>query len=282
MPNSVTVIIPAYNEEQSIGAVLDEIKSVLTNAGLNIPVIVVDDGSTDNTGGIAKSKGVTVIQHVENRGYGASLKTGIHRASSEFVIIMDADKTYPAQAIHQMIQYSDMYDMVVGARGWKPSMRAFAKWCLVKLSNYLAETKIPDLNSGLRLIRKSIVERFWPILPNGFSFTTTITLAMICNGYAVKYIPIEYRARSGVSKIQPVRSTWQFLVLILRTMVYFNPLRVFIPVGLFMIFGGVFIGFYTKFVLGQLFRVTTTITVTSGVQILMLGFLADLIVKRTK
>lgn len=282
MSNSATIIIPAYNEEQSIGGVIDEIKQTLKTVSLDIPIIVVDDGSTDKTSDIAKSKLVQVFRHEENRGYGAALKTGIHRADTEFIIIVDADKTYPVSEIPQLLKYTDMYDMVVGNRNTKPSLRVFAKWFLVKLANFLAETKIPDLNSGFRLIRKSVVERFWFILPNGFSFTTTITLAMLCNGYAVKYIPIEYRERSGVSKIKPVRNTWQFLILIIRTTVYFNPLRVFLPVGFALIFGGIFIGFYSKFVMHLLLRTTTITTVTGGVQILILGFLADLIAKRSK
>src|SRR5208283_3820594 len=134
MPNSVTIIIPVNNEEQSIGSVIDEIQQVLKKENLTIPIMVVDDGSTDKTSDIAKSKNVQVFRHEENRGYGAALKTGIHRATTEFIIIMDADKTYPASVIPQMLQHTEMYDMVVGNRNTKPSLRVFAKWFLIKLA----------------------------------------------------------------------------------------------------------------------------------------------------
>ncbi len=280
MDNSLTIIIPAYQEEDSISSVLDEIQAVLKSMGKEYPILVVDDGSTDKTAQLAEAKGVQVIRHGENRGYGASLKTGIREVETEFILIIDADGTYDASALPDMISQMKIHDMVVGSRDWVPPSRAFAKWVLRKLANYLAETKIPDLNSGLRIIRKSLVEKYWTLLPNGFSFTTTITLASLCNGFSVKYLPVHYRQRGGKSKIQPVRNTWQFLMLIIRTIIYFNPLRVFVPVGFGFILLGILVGLYSKLVLGNLMDVTTITSVTSGVEILMIGFLADLIAKR--
>lgn len=282
MNNSVTIIIPAYQEEKGIGPVLEQLQTVLAKMGKSYPIIVVDDGSTDRTAEIAKSFGVEVYHHEENRGYGAALKTGIRHTQSEYILIIDADGTYPPDELPRILEHLDMYDMVVGARDWVQPSRAFAKWVLRQLANFLAETKIPDLNSGLRLIRKSLVESFWHILPNGFSFTTTITLSALCNGYSVKYVPVRYLKREGKSKIMPVRNTWQFLMLIIRTIIYFNPLRVFMPVGMGMILLGIIVGIYSKFFLGKLMDVSTITAITAGVEILMIGFLADLISKRSK
>ena len=282
MNNSVTIIIPAYQEEKGIGPVLEQLQTVLAKMGKSYPIIVVDDGSTDRTAEIAKSFGVEVYHHEENRGYGAALKTGIRHTQSEYILIIDADGTYPPDELPRILEHLDMYDMVVGARDWVQPSRAFAKWVLRQLANFLAETKIPDLNSGLRLIRKSLVESFWHILPNGFSFTTTITLSALCNGYSVKYVPVRYLKREGKSKIMPVRNTWQFLMLIIRTVIYFNPLRVFLPVGMGMIVLGIIVGIYSKFFLGKLMDVSTITAITAGVEILMIGFLADLISKRSR
>jgi glycosyltransferase involved in cell wall biosynthesis len=280
MPNSVSIIIPAYNEEKSIGQVINTIRQTL--AGVDYELIVVDDGSTDKTSDVIKSKSITLLVHPENRGYGAAIKTGVVYAKSDWILILDADGTYPVNAIPELLKYIDQYDMVVGARKTIPISRRVAKWVLAKLANYLAETKIPDLNSGLRIIRKDLISKFWSILPNGFSFTTTITLSLLCNGYFVKYIPIDYHDRVGKSKIQPVKHTWDFLILILRTIIYFNPLRFFLPASIILILMGLFIGFYSKLVLGDLMDVSTITCVVTGVEIAILGFLADLLVRRTK
>lgn len=280
MSNSISIIIPAYNEEKCIGQVIDGIREKLTDIAYEL--IVVDDGSTDKTGNIARSKSATIFLHPENRGYGAAIKTGVTHAQSDWILIIDADGTYPVSSISELITYINQYDMVVGARKTIPFSRRFAKWVLVKLANYLAATKIPDLNSGLRIIKKDLILRFWSILPNGFSFTTTITLSLLSNGYFVKYVPIDYRDRIGKSKIQPVKHTWDFLILILRTIIYFNPLRFFLPASVILILIGLFIGFYSKFVLGRLMDVSTMTCVVTGVEIAILGFLADLLVRRTK
>ncbi|MFB3897345.1 MAG: glycosyltransferase family 2 protein [bacterium] len=280
MPNSIAIIIPAYNEEKSIGNVIDDIRIVLS--GYTYELLVIDDGSTDKTGDVVKSKSVDLFVHPENRGYGAAIKTGVTHAQSDWILILDADGTYPVNAIPELLKYIDQYDMVVGARKTIPFSRRFAKWVLVRLANYLAATKIPDLNSGMRIIKKELILEFWSILPNGFSFTTTITLSLLSNGYFVKYVPIDYHDRIGKSKIQPIKHTWDFLILILRTIIYFNPLRFFLPASIILILIGLLIGFYSKFVLGRLMDVSTITCVVTGVEIAILGFLADLLVRRTK
>ncbi len=280
---SVTVVIPAYNEENGIAPVLKEIGNTLAEAGVTGEIIVVDDGSTDDTAARAEQAGARVIRHEENRGYGAALKTGFRNAENEAVIITDADDTYPSEALLQMLPLRKDHDMVVGARTGKdvhiPLIRRPAKWMLNKLANYLSRYKIPDLNSGLRIIRKSMVQKYMGFLPDGFSFTTTITLALLVGGYRVKYIPIDYRHRTGKSKIRPVRDTLNFISLIVRTILYFNPLRIFAPVAFLLITAGGVVFLASWAWLPLILDTTTAILVMTGVQILVLGLLADIIVR---
>jgi glycosyltransferase involved in cell wall biosynthesis len=229
----VSVVIPAFNEVNAIGPQIDEVRQVLEVSGWPFEIIVVDDGSGDGTAEAVRAHAVRLVQLPYNRGYGAALKAGIATAQNEWIVITDADGTYPAEAIPRMLERAGEYDMVVGARTKGvniPTMRRPAKWFLGKLASFLAEQPIPDLNSGLRVMRKSLVQKFEHLLPSGFSFTTTITLALLCNNFRIFYQPIDYLRRVGSSKIRP-KHAYQFLMLILRTVVYFNPLRVFVPLG---------------------------------------------------
>jgi glycosyltransferase involved in cell wall biosynthesis len=235
MIKSVSIVIPAFNEEQSVRRVIEELRELLTRQAIAAEFVVVDDGSSDQTAGEAKSAGARVIRHRSNRGYGASLKTGIVHAKNDVIAITDADGTYPAHYLPQMLAELDHADMVVGARSGAnvkiPLVRRPAKWLLNRLANYVSGRKIPDLNSGLRVFRRDVVMQYFPILPDQFSFTTTITMAMLCDKYAVSYIAIDYRKRSGRSKIV-AWDAGSFAILILRTAMLFKPLRVFIPLAL--------------------------------------------------
>lgn len=282
---SATIIIPAYNEQDSIGQVLDHVEEVVTNSDLTCQLLVVDDGSTDRTVEIARSKRCEVVEYPNNRGYGAAIKAGIRRARHDVIIITDADGTYPTEVIPHLIELMADYDMVVGARtGEKvhvPLVRRPAKWFIRTLANYLAGVHIPDLNSGLRAFRKDIALRFYPILPNGFSLTTTITLAMLANDYLVKYVPISYHHRSGRSKIRPIRDTLSFMLLIVRTTIYYAPLRVFFPLSAFLLSLGLLVGLYSFLVVGRLMDVTTVVLIVAGLQVAAVGLLADMMDKRT-
>jgi glycosyltransferase involved in cell wall biosynthesis len=232
--SAISIIIPAYNEEKGVGNQIKTIQEIMNGTKWNYQIIIVNDGSTDLTLDEIKKHDVNVINFPYNRGYGAALKAGIAAAESEYVLITDADGTYPASAIPELLAKMKGFDMVVGARiGVKveiPWARKPAKWFLRRLASYLAERDIPDLNSGMRVMKKSVVQRFSQILPSGFSFTTTITLALLCNDYLVDYHPIEYARRVGDSKIRPV-DAYHFLLLILRTIIFFNPLKIFLPFG---------------------------------------------------
>lgn len=279
-----TILIPAYNEFSSIVETINHIKELPGD----FEIIVIDDGSTDKTYELARTTGVKVVRHLENKGYGASLKTGVMQASHDIIVITDADGTYPNERIPELVRLfvEDGYDMVVGARTGEdvniPLVRLPAKWVLNKLANVLTGAKIPDLNSGLRVMDKGIILRFFNIICDGFSFTTTITLCMLTNQYNVKYIPINYHVRHGKSKIKPVRDTLNFLQLILRTSMYFEPLKIFIPasISLFVSAWVVFFGSY--FFLNKIMDVTFGVILMSSVTMLAIGMLADLIDKRMK
>ena len=241
MPTNMSVVIPAFKEENAIAEVLAELQAELRSANIEAEIVVVDDGSPDNTGKEAHAAGARVLRHRSNRGYGAALKNGIAAASHDIIAITDADGTYPAKHIPEMLRALEKADLVVGARVGAnvhiPLIRRPAKWGLNKLANFVSASRIVDMNSGLRVFRRDVVMQYFPILPDQFSWTTTLSLSMHCDKYAVEYIPIEYRHRTGSSKIMP----WDagtFAVLILRTAMLFRPLRVFLPmVGVCLFYG---------------------------------------------
>lgn len=284
--SGLSVVIPAYNEEKGIGDVIRKLQNIIGNSGCNYEIIVVDDGSTDKTADIVQETGVRLIQHPFNRGYGAALKTGIRHAQHDIVVITDADGTYPVDAIPSLVERMDKYDMVVGARTGEsvkiPFIRQPAKLMLGKIANYLTGTKIPDLNSGLRAFRKNIALKFFNILPSGFSFTTTITLAMLTNDYLVHYIPIDYYKRVGKSKIKPIRDTSRFLSLIFRTVMYFNPLKVFLPISTALFIAALAVFFYSLLFTPKIMDATVTIIIMTAVLVMVIGMLADLIDKRSQ
>ncbi len=283
---ALSVIMPAYNEERGIVPVLEALDRELTGAGVDAEIIVVDDGSADATAEKAGSvsERITVIRHNENRGYGASLKTGFRKAKHALVAIIDADGTYHPKDLIRLLERAPGQDMVVGARTGQsvhiPLIRRPAKWLLRSLATYLTRRKIPDLNSGLRLMRTDLVHKYMGLFPNGFSLTTTITMALLVAGYQVEFIPIDYEKRTGSSKIRPLRDTIGFLSLILRTIIYFNPLRIFVPISILLIVSGGLVGVLSYLYLPRLLDTTTALLVLTGVQVGVLGLLADLVVRR--
>ncbi len=278
-----TILIPALDEEAGIVRVLEEIRAALVDCGRPWEILVVDDGSSDDTARLAKDGGARVIQHGANLGYGASLKTGIRRSRHDLLVITDADATYPADRILDLLAAMENVDMVVAARTGDnvriPLLRRPAKWCLRKLAEYLAGVRIPDLNSGLRVFRRSTVEEYLHLLPNGFSFTTTITLAYHADSRLVRYLPIDYDKRTGSSKIRPIRDTYNFLLIILRTAMYFDPMRVFMPPALVSLFLAVTSLVYELVVYRNLAEKTLILLMMSAM-LVSLALLGDLIVRR--
>ena len=281
----ISVIIPAYNEEHGIGEVVDRIHNAVQRSDWPFEIIAVDDGSEDGTASILREKPLRLLQHGTNRGYGAALKTGIRASRYRHVAIVDADGTYEEKDILRLMQHMESFDMVVGARTGEsvdiPAIRRPPKWALNKLANFLTETSIPDLNSGFRIFDKEVAKKFFRILPLNFSFTTTLTMAMLTNGYTVKYVPTDYKKRKGDSKIRPFHDTVNFFSLIVRTALYFAPLKVFMPLSLFIIGLGLVKMILIDILLIQNITDSTILFFLGGIQIGMLGLLADLIDKRS-
>lgn len=281
----ISVVIPAYNEELAIGDDLRIIQGALDGAGLDYEIIVVDDGSTDRTATIVREfPSVRLISHPYNRGEGAARTTGLRAASGDIFVTTDADGTYPNQDIPRLLAALEGYDMVIGARkreaGTMRWLRTPAKTFIRLLASYLTATRIPDLNSGLRAFRKAPGMRFLNVLPATHSWVSTITIAFLTNGYTVNFIPIDYYPRKGKSSFHPLRDTYNYLSLVVRAIVYFNPLKVFLPASLFLLLVGGVKVIYDIITYNWHFAPSTVTLILSGVQIGALGMLADLIVRR--
>ncbi len=280
----MTVLIPAFNEEESIASTVAAIKKFEEYVQA-LEIIVINDGSSDRTGEIARALPVTLLEHETNYGYGAALKNGLRNARHDFILIADADGTYPLEDIPRLVAEAANYAMVVGARTGAivevPPLRKPGKWIITRLAEYLSNRKIPDLNSGFRIFRKDVAMRFIELYPDGFSFTTTITLAMLTNHYQVKFIPINYHKRVGKSSIKPLRDFTNFTILIIRICAYFKPLNVFVPPALLLIGVGILKGAIDYHHQGHLGLLGIVLALT-GIQMLFIGLLADLIDHRMK
>jgi glycosyltransferase involved in cell wall biosynthesis len=229
-PEPFSVVIPVFDEEQALRDTLDAVRATLAPLQGGCEIVVVDDGSTDATPAIlAPYADLTVVRHERNRGYGAALKSGIAAARHPLIVVMDADGTYPVAAIPQLAARCAGADMVVGARTGREvhstPARAAVKWCFRQFAQWITGAAIPDLNSGLRVFRRAVSERFLPLLPDGFSFTTTITVASLAERLVVHFEPVDYKARIGSSKIRPLRDTLRIARQLARLGVRLAPRR---------------------------------------------------------
>lgn len=273
--DAISILIPAYNEEQTIGGIIRDLQSLKPLS----EILIIDDGSSDSTARIAESFNAKVIRHPVNRGYGAALKTGFRNAAGDYVVIMDADGQHNVKDINRLLEFIGPYDMVVGARTKKSKItlnRRLAQFVMKKTAHYLSGEEIPDLNSGFRVIKKKPVLENISILPNGFSFTTTITLAMLMSGYALKYVPIETEVRSNKSKskIRPVSDGLNFILLIVRTISLFNPLKVFLPIAAtFMVIG--LLDLLYEIIVNFNVSSASILLIISSIVIFFFGILAD-------
>lgn len=281
VPIEVSIVMPAYNEQEAIGGEIDALRRVMDGTRYGYEIIVVDDASTDATAQFAESKGVRVIRHTRRKGSGGARKTGIRAANGRFIVMTDADGTYPKKDIPEMLDYLSTFDLVVGARkeerGSYKIFRMFAKFVIRKIAEFLTGRKIPDLNSGLMAFKKEVIEKYLNLIPDGFSCTSSISLVHLANNYEVKYIPIEYYKRIGESKFHPLRDTSKYLLTVIRIISYFNPLKVFITVSAFLLAAGI-IKSISSIALSGTLQESDVILVLSSIVIGALGIIADLIV----
>ena len=284
----LTVLLPAYNEELAIGRVLGEIVEALAEESGGYEILVVDDASTDRTAELAEQFAaecwqcpVRVIRCDINRGAGAARKVGMRAARGEIVVMLDADGTYPAASIRELLRFFPAYDQVNGARtseqGTLPWLRRPAKWFIRKLACYLTGHNIPDLNTGLKAFKREAMLPWLWVVPDGFSCVTTMTLAFLTNGYAVKYVPTPYRSRIGRSKFHPIKDTAAYLSTVLRMVLYFRPLKVFLPLSGLLIAAGIAKSVWSWTATGSM-QESDIVVMTAGFMTCMLGLLAEVIV----
>jgi glycosyltransferase involved in cell wall biosynthesis len=229
----ISVVIPALNERDEIAGTVNRVREILSAYGEAYEVVVVDDGSNDETGARAEQAGARVLRHPHNVGYGRSLKDGIRAAQYETIVITDADGTYPIDAIPQLLErYADGYDMIVGARSGKYYRESLFKMPLRRLLRWIVEftagRAIPDINSGLRVFKRSTVMEYYDHLCDTFSFTTSMTLAYMMTGKFVAYVPIGYNMRVGRSKVKLFRDSMKTLQYVVEAAIYYNPLKMFV------------------------------------------------------
>jgi len=271
----ITVLLPAYNEELSIGNTVRRIKELYPD----FEVLVVDDGSTDKTLRAAMDAGANVYPHPYNIGNGAAVKTGLRCASGDWVLMMDADGQHDPADIKKLLEHKDKYDMVVGARsrskGSKSSLhRNLANRIYNGLASYVTKFKVKDLTSGFRLVKTETAKRFIYLLPNTFSYPSTITMAYLRSGRTIKYVPIHAARRKGKSKINLVRDGTRFLLIITKVATLFSPFRVFLPISLFFFLTGIVYYVYT-FTTAHRFSNMSALLLSTAVIIFMIGLVSE-------
>ena len=286
-PCDVSVVLPIYNERGHLRAEIDRIVAALEQSEYSFEIVVVDDGSDDGSQhDLPLIEGIRLIRHATNRGSGAARRTGTTAARGRIVVCTDVDMTYPNDEIPELVKSLDGYDHVVGARrteeGTHRLFRVPAKWFIRKFASYLTETDIKDLNSGLRAFRRDVAMQYVHHLPKGFSCVTTLTMSFLSNGYSVHYVPIDYFPRAGTSKFHWWRDTKRYLLQVVRMALSYNPLKVFLPIGLLLLTIG--LGKLVFDWIDKDFRLAanTLLILMAGLQAVTVGLLADLIVRATK
>lgn len=277
----LTVIIPCYNEEPGIQETIETL--IPYKEKFDWKILVIDDGSIDNTPNILSKFGnsIQIITHPVNKGYGASLKTGLLSTTTIHIAFYDADGQHRPEDLESMYDKISDYDMLIGERGKNSHQDIFrkpGKWVLSKVANYLTNRKIPDLNSGLRVIKREKIINLLHLFPDGFSFSTTSTIAFMYLSFKVDYLPIQVKKRKGNSTVKQLKHGSSTLLLILRLIVLFNPLKVFLPISFWFIligvlyeisFGIIFLYPSVKLIPAAFFMILT------GILIFFFGLIAD-------
>lgn len=269
----VTILLPAYNEAGVIGETIRAIRALHPD----FEILVVDDGSTDNTMREAMEAGANVWPHPYNMGNGAAIKSGLRCARGEWVLMMDADGQHKPEDIARLLEHKDRYDMVVGARTRQSETSAhrdLANWVYNRFASYVTRFKVEDLTSGFRLVRLSVARQFIYLLPNTFSYPSTLTLGYLRSGRTVKYIPIQTKARVGKSKIKLLKDGARFFLIITKIASLFSPFRVFLPISMGFFVTGLCYYAYTFLTQGR-FTNMSALLFNSSIIIFMIGLVAE-------
>ena len=273
----VSICIPVYNETLALRDTILELKKAFDNLLYKYEIIVIDDGSSDNCTQTISDLEVRIIRHKRNLGGGVARLTGIRFAKAPIVFQTDADGTYPCDKVGQIMEQMRTADMVIAARNresatdWQP-LRIFMKWLLKRIASILAGHEIPDLNSGMRVYNRKLGLRYAYLYPKGHSIMSTMTLAFLTDNLKVNFVEIDYRERIGKSTFRPIQDTYNYLVTIIRTVVYFDPLRLLMPVSLFTL--AVTIFFTLRDII--LFQRVNSVTIIGWLTTLLVGILAIL------
>lgn len=274
----VSVIIPAYREGKAIGAVVDSVQRVMDSIGKSHEIIVIDDGSDDETAVAAQNAGARVISHPYNIGNGAAIKTGIRNALGKQLIMMDGDGQHQPDDIPKLLEMLTRYDMAVGARTEDSEShlhRNMANAFFNLFASYICKRRIHDLTSGFRAIKTNIARQFVSLLPNSFSYPTTITMAILRSGYSLVYVPIRTNRRVGKSKIKVIKDGSRFFLIIIKIATLFSPMRVFLPVSSLMFLTGVGYGLFRIFFMGGRYGPTSAMLITISLVVFMVGLVSE-------
>jgi glycosyltransferase involved in cell wall biosynthesis len=283
----VSVVLPVYNEKGHLREEIQRIRVALDASSYTYEIIVVDDASDDGSEiELPKIDGIKLIRHRVNQGSGGARRTGTTAARGRVVVWTDVDMTYPNDLIPELVREMEGYDHIVGARrteeGTHKLVRTPAKWLIRKLASYLSDTDIKDLNSGLRAFRRDVAMQYVHQLPKGFSCVTTLTMSFLGNGYSIKFYPIDYFPRAGRSKFHWLRDTRRYILQVIRMTLSYNPLKVFLPLGLTLLLLG--LGKLVFDWVSRDFRLSTNTLLIffAAIQVVTIGLLADLVVRATK
>ncbi|MDD4358171.1 MAG: glycosyltransferase family 2 protein [Smithellaceae bacterium] len=274
----ITILIPVYQEAEIIASVIQEVRTTMDQTRRPYEILVIDDGSKDETASRAVSAGARVVSHPYNIGNGAAIKTGIRQSKGKILVTMDGDGQHDPADIPKLLENIGCYDMVVGARTGDSEShlhRNFANGLYNLFASYICKRRIQDLTSGFRAIKASIARQFLPLLPNTFSYPTTITMAILRSGFSLTYIPIRTSRRKGKSKIKLFRDGSRFLLIILKIATLFSPMRVFLPVSAVVFLLGLGYGLFKVVFLDGRYGPTSAILITMSVLIFMVGLVSE-------
>ncbi|HAW50204.1 TPA: glycosyltransferase family 2 protein [bacterium] len=286
MDKAISIVIPVFNEEGGIGEVVEKTKSVFESLGWEFEIIVVDDGSSDNTGKKAEEKGARVIRHPVNIGYGKTILSGIANSKYGLIGIIDGDGSYNPEDFPKLLEFSQGFDMVVGARKgvhYRGSLLKLpARYIFQWMAEYVTGERIPDVNSGMRIFKKEVVKKISHIICPGFSFSTTLTLNLLWQRCFVKFVPIQYHKRVGKSHVRYIRDTLRAGQILVTTLVYFNPIKAILPLaGVSFILSIIFL-FSWIFLKHEIWLITALMSFFSFLNLFAIGLIMEIIRMRTE